>query len=319
MRHRYLLDNEKLIFQEEQISFKQRIGVILKYFITSAGVALMIWSLFFAGIIKSPEKLYLQNVNDDLISDVNSINSQFDNISYQLSNVQKRDDNFYRVISEINPIPTTVRLAGFGGVNKYEYLNGYDNSNLLIESVRKGDIIINQLYIQSKSYDTLIYFAQIKQDSLLSVPGILPVAPAEYYRISDPFGRRVHPITGKVHKHTGIDFAASIGKTIYSAGNGEVISVRKSNRGYGNRVTISHGYGFKTLYAHMNGMYVKVGEKVTRGQIIGTVGNSGRSTGPHLHYEVIYKNKRMNPKFYYIEDLTDSEFNEMVQLLNSNS
>lgn len=315
MRHRYLLDNEKLIFQEEQISFKQRVKIILGYLISGAGIAVIVWSLFFTGILESPEKFYLNIINDNLISEVSSVNEKFDNISNQLAHVQKRDDNFYRVISEISPIPASVRQAGFGGTDKYHYLDGFDNSELLIESAKKGDILLNQLFIQSKSYDTVIYFARNKQDSLLAAPGIIPVSPGEYHRISDPFGKRVHPITGKVHKHTGIDIAARIGKPIHAAGNGKVISIRKSNIGYGNRVIISHGYGFKTLYAHMNEIKVKQGDDITRGQVIGTVGNTGSSTGPHLHYEVIFKNIRRNPEFYYIEDLTDSEFKEMTKLL----
>jgi len=319
MRHRYFLDNENLVFQEEQISFRQRAKIFSKYLVFGGGVAIIMWYLFFAGVINSPEKYLLQKKNGTLVSDVSEVNAKFDDIAYQLSHVQKRDDYFYRVISEIEPIPFSVRQAGFGGVNNYSHLDGFDNSSLLIASAKKGDILLKQLHIQSKSYDTVIYFAQTKQDSLLSVPGISPVAPNEYHRISDPFGRRVHPITGKVHKHTGIDFAARIGKKIHATGNGLVIDVRKSRKGYGNRVTIKHGYGFKTLYAHMNDIYVKKGDKISRGQTIGTVGNSGTSTGPHLHYEVIYNNIKSNPKFYYIEDLTDDEFKEMINLLAANN
>ncbi len=317
MKHRYLLDNEKLVFQKEQMSFKQRVRVVCKYLISGGGLALIIWMLFYFGIINSPERHYLHNINDNLISDVNLVNTKFDNISSQLSHVQKRDDGFYRVISEIEPIPYSIRQAGFGGTDKYRYLDGFESSDLLIESARRGDILLNQLYIQSKSYDTVIYLAQNKQDSLLSVPGIVPVTPGAY-RISDPFGIRIHPITGKLQKHTGIDLAARVGKSIYATGNGKVINVRISNKGYGNRVTISHGFGFKTLYAHMHDIYVKKGDKIGRGQIIGTVGNTGTSTGPHLHYEVIYKRRKINPKSFYVNDLTDSEYKEMVEVLTLN-
>ncbi len=317
MKHRYLLDSENLIFQKEEKSFKQRIRVVCKYLISGGGLALIVWVLFYSGIIDSPERHYLHKINDNLISEVNLVNTEFDQISARLSHVQKRDDGFYRVISEINPIPHSIRQAGFGGVDKYHYLDGFENSDLLIESERKGDILLNQLYIQSKSYDTVIYLAQNREDSLLSVPGIVPVTPGEY-RISDPFGMRIHPITGKLQKHTGIDFAARVGKSIYASGNGVVVDVRKSNKGYGNKVTISHGYGYKTLYAHMSSIYVKKGDKIIRGQIIGTVGNTGSSTGPHLHYEVIYNRRKINPNAYYINDLTDAEYKEMVKVLTSN-
>jgi len=318
MRHRYLLDNENLVFQKEQISFKQRGKVFLRYWLLGAGLALIIWCLFFTGIINSPENYFLQKENNDLISNVNNVSDKFDDISAQLSNVQHRDDNFYRVISGVDPISPSVRQAGFGGTDNYKHLHGYIASDLLIESAKKGDILLKKLVIQSKSYDTIIYLAQNKQDSLLSVPGIQPIPPGEYFRISDPFGKRIHPITGKLHQHTGIDFAASIGKSIYAAGNGTVIDVRSTRRGYGNRVIINHGFGFKTLYAHMQHIDVKKGDKVFRGQKIGTVGNTGTSTGPHLHYEVIQNNIRKNPAYYYIEDLTDKEYMDMVQLLSYN-
>ncbi|MDA3892309.1 MAG: M23 family metallopeptidase [Salinivirgaceae bacterium] len=319
MGHTYFLDNEKLVFQKERISFKQRAKIFSKYLVFGGGLALILWSLFFTGVIDSPEKYFLQKKNGNLVSEVSNVNAKFDDIANQLLHVQKRDDNFYRVISEIEPLPFTVRQAGFGGIDNYTHLSGFVNSDLLIELSRKSDILINQLRVQSKSYDTVIYFAQSKHDSLLSVPGILPISPADFHRISDPFGIREHPITGKVHKHTGIDLAASRGKKIHSAGNGVVVDIRKSHSGYGNRVIIKHGYGFKTLYAHMNEIYVKKGDKVSRGESVGTVGNTGSSTGPHLHYEVIYNNVRRNPKFYFIEDLTDHEFREMTSLLSVNN
>lgn len=319
MGHRYLLDNENLVFQEEQISFKEKIKRGLKYLSTGGGLALIIWSLFFSGIVESPEKYFLHLKNDTLVSEIKVVNTKFDSISFLLSDIQQRDDNFYRVISEVNPISQSVRQAGFGGADRYQHLDGFDNSNLLIESTRKGDIIINQVDIQSESYDTLMYLVQTKQDKLLSIPGISPVSPNGYYRISDPYGVRIHPITKKRQMHDGIDFAASIGNSIYAVGNGKVIDVRISRTGYGNKLTISHGYGYKTLYAHMHDVFVKKGDIITRGQVIGTVGNTGRSTGPHLHYEVIYNSKKINPKSFYINDLTDSEYKEMVKILTVNN
>ncbi len=319
MRHRYLLDNENLIFQKEEISFKQRVKGVLKFVYAGTGVALMIWALFYFGIIESPEKYFLQKINKNLVGEVKSIDSQFDHISGQLSSVEKRDDNFYRVISQINPLPASVRQAGFGGTDRYRYLDEYQNSDLLIESEKKGDILLKQLYIQSKSYDTVIYIARSKQDSLLCVPGIMPLSPKDFVRISDPFGLRIHPIKGKLIFHEGIDLASRAGNEIHATGNGKVVAVKRSIGGYGNHIVISHGFGFKSLYAHMTKIYVKEGETVKRGEVIGTVGSTGSSTGPHLHYEVMYNNIKRNPKYYYINDLTDHEFKQMVQLLTVNN
>lgn len=317
MRQRYLLDNENLCFHKEEISNKQRAKIAVGYLGGGLALALIVWCLFFVGVISSPKKVVLNGENEILVDQLADANDQLDNLAYQLSQVQIRDDHFYRVISGIEPVPSTKRQAGFGGTDKYAHLKGFENSDLVIKSLKKSDILIKQLHIQSESYDTVIYLAQAKQDSLLAVPGIVPVAPGEFHRISDRFGKRVHPITGKVHTHTGLDFAAQIGKKIHTTGNGKVVSVRKLRRGYGNVVIIKHGFGFKTLYAHMNDIYVKVGEEVKRGQTIGTVGNTGTSTGPHLHYEVMYKNRKKDPDDYYIEDLTDLEFKEMIGLLTS--
>lgn len=318
MGKRYLLDNDNLIFQEEHISFKRKAKGTIKYLLTGAAAALIMWSLFLSNTIESPENHILLIDNNNFISNINTVNTKFDSISSLLSDIQKRDDNFYRVISEENPISPTIRQAGFGGADRYKNLNSYVNSNLLIKSSLKGDMILSQAKIQSESYKTLIHTAQTKQDSLMSVPGISPVSPKGYYRISDPFGTRIHPITRRRQHHDGIDFAGKKGNSIYAVGNGKVIDVHKSRTGYGNKVTISHGYGYKTLYAHMNDIFVKKGDLISRGQTIGTIGTTGRSTGPHLHFEVIYNRKKVNPKYFYINDLTDDEYKGMAKLLSNN-
>jgi murein DD-endopeptidase MepM/ murein hydrolase activator NlpD len=317
MKQRYLL-KDNLSFQKEHISYKQRINDIVKYVLAGGVFAVITWSLFFSSILESPKKHLLHQKNNNLISKIEEVDTKFDSISFLLSDIQKHDDQFYRVISGIKPISPEIRQAGFGGVDRYQYLDGYSNSNLLIESSKKSDIIINQLEIQTESYDTIMQLAKIKQDSLLSIPGILPVSPNGYYRISDPFGMRIHPITKKKRMHEGIDFAARVGKPIYAVGNGKIVSVRISKRGYGKHVTISHGFGFKTLYGHMNDIYVKKGDIVRRGQIIGTVGNTGSSTGPHLHYEVIYNRKKIDPKYFFVYDQTDHEYKDMAKALTEN-
>jgi murein DD-endopeptidase MepM/ murein hydrolase activator NlpD len=198
-------------------------------------------------------------------------------------------------------------------------LEGFFNSSLLISASKKSDILLNQLHIQSKSYDTIINIAKNMDDSLLSAPGIAPVAPNDFKMISSGFGLRIHPITGKLQGHEGVDFAGNIGKPIHCTGNGVVTSVEKNSAGYGNRVIINHGYGFNTLYAHMSKIIVKEGDVVERGQVIGNIGNSGSSTGPHLHYEVIVKGAKKNPINYYINDLSDAEYLEMTKLFTSSN
>lgn len=315
MRQKYIFDTEKLVFIREEISLKKRLKIISNYLLIGASLGLLVWVVTFFDLFESPEKLVLEKQNQLLLNNISSINNQFEQITLFIDEIQQRDDNFYRVISQTNPISPSIRQAGFGGVDKYNHLQPYENSEVLIAVLKKGDILLNQLEVQHRSYDTVIHLALNKEDSLLSMPAIAPVAPYDYYRISSPFGRRVHPITKKVHRHDGIDFAARTGKAIYATGNGTVSSVKLSTIGYGNRIIINHGYGYTTLYAHCSKIFVKNGDNVKRGQLIGVVGSTGTSTGPHLHYEVIQNNIKKNPEAFYYNDLNNQEYDEMTKTL----
>lgn len=318
-RNKYTLNTESLVFEKDRSSAKLVILTILKYVSVGSILGLTFWFFSMTGFISSPKNRLFEKSNSKLISEVVVLTAKFDTISSFLNKTQNKDDNFYRVISHINPIPVSIRKAGFGGTNKYSNLEGYTFSNLLINASKKSDILLNQLHIQSKSFDTIIYLAKNLNDSLLSAPGIAPVAPNDYLTISSGFGLRIHPITKRLQGHDGIDFAANIGNPIRSTGNGIVTTADKNSNGYGNYVVINHGYGFTTLYAHMSKLYVKKGDTIQRGQIIGAIGNTGSSTGPHLHYEVIVNGAKKNPINFYIDDLSDEEYSEMTQLFSSNN
>lgn len=315
MKRLYKFDNNNLVFSKQDSSLKQKIKDALKYVYAGTALGLALWIVSFSGILKSPEELLFQKKNKTLLSKVEQINIKFDSISTNLQQYEHKDDNLYRVIAFKSPLSSTIRQAGFGGVNKYHNLESFSNGDLLINLSLKSDILLKQLQIQEKSYDTLYYLAEVKQDSLLSVPGIIPISPSGYYRISDPFGWRMHPIYHRLIKHTGIDFAGPIGSPIYAPGNGKVENIRITKTGYGKRLVINHGYGFKTLYGHLSKIYVKEGDVVKRGQIIAEIGNSGTSTGPHLHYEVIHNNNKINPKSYFLNDLSNDEYMQMVHVL----
>lgn len=317
MRHNYNFDTENLVFQKEHFSFRKHLIKILKYIATGIILGSIVFLISIFGSIESPEKIIIERQNAQLLTDIDSINQEFNKVVSFLSDIQDRDDNVYRVISKTHPLSASIRQAGFGGIDKYTNLQGYSNSDLLINLNKKSDILLNQLMVQNKSYDTVINLVLYKEDSLLSIPAIAPVAPHDYFRISSPFGYRVHPITGRVTMHDGIDFAANPGRPIHASGSGTVISVKHSREGYGNRIIIDHGFGFKSLYAHCSKIYVKAGDKIQRGQLIGLVGNTGSSTGPHLHYEVIKNNHKMNPKSFYINDLTQSEYRDMITSLSA--
>ncbi len=318
MRYKYILDKESLVYREEKITL---LSILKKNnWIGVVGILLGIcfWGISFFGVIESPKKFILENKGIVLVQNVSDVNAQFDLITNQLAQIQHKDDNLYRVISQMNPISQSIRQQGFGGVNSYSDLDGYQSSDLLIESNKRSDIISKQLDNQIQSFNNIFLSLKSLNDSLLAVPAISPVSPYDYHRISSPFGIRIHPISGKLQKHDGLDFAANIGKTIYATGNGIIKLVQKSNSGYGNRVDIQHEFGYKTVYAHLDLINVAKGDTVVRGQVIGTVGNTGTSTGPHLHYEVIYKRTKYNPRNYYINDLSSAEFNAMIDNFNSN-
>ena len=218
------------------------------------------------------------------------------------------------MIFEAEPIPTSIRQAGYGGSNRYEALNGYENSAIIKETAKKIDMIESQMNVQSKSFDDVYDMAKNKAQMLSCIPAIMPVKDVDIYRISSHFGYRTDPFYKIQKMHNGIDFSAPVGTHIYCTGDGIVEKVVKGNSGYGNNIVIDHGYGYKTRYAHLSKTLVTVGQKVKRGELIAEVGNSGKSTAPHLHYEVIKSNKALNPVNFFFNDLTPEEYDKILEL-----
>jgi murein DD-endopeptidase MepM/ murein hydrolase activator NlpD len=204
-----------------------------------------------------------------------------------------------------------VRTAGFGGVNRYKDLEGFNNAELMINSTRTMDKLYRRMYIQSKSYDEVFELVKKKAELLASIPAIQPVTKRNITRLASGFGHRIHPIYKTYMMHAGIDFTAPIGTEIYATGNGVVAKTEYNGRGYGNNVVIQHGYGYSTLYGHMSRFAVRPGQRVKRGDVIGYVGNTGSSTGPHVHYEVIKNGKKIDPINFFFNDLTAEEYEKI--------
>lgn len=222
---------------------------------------------------------------------------------------QKRDNNIYRAIFEADTIPASLREGGYGGVNRYKAFEKFQHADLLVSTFKMLDQLSWKVYVQSKSYDEVIDLARNKEKMTHCVPAIQPVS---LKNISAYFGFRPDPFTRKSTMHYGIDFTGSIGTPIHATGEGIVIDAEYSFNGYGKQVLIDHGFGYKTRYAHLSKIEVKNGEKVTRGQIIGLLGNTGRSTGPHLHYEVMLRNVATDPLNYF-NDITMEDYDKMVK------
>ena len=314
---KYKFNHNSLRYDKIVLSRKQKFYRFLTYF-TATIIIGVIYNVVFAIFFDTPKEKGLNRENKQLAEQYVNLNKRFDLVEHTLEDLQKRDDNIYRVIFEAEPIPPSVRSAGFGGVNKYKDLQGFKSSQLVTETAIKLDKITKQIYVQTRSYDEVIEMARNKEEMVASVPAIMPISNKDLRRTASGWGWRIHPIY-KIRKfHYGMDFTASTGTEIYATGDGVVELVESSLRGYGKKIVINHGFGHKSLYAHLNGFNVSKGQKVKRGDIIGFVGSTGTSTAPHLHYEVFKNNKKVNPVHYYFNDLTPEEFDKMI-FISSNS
>ena len=314
---KYYYDTKTLSYRKIERSFRQKVKDSIVV-IAASGILAALFFVLYTIVIDSPKEQKLIRENLALQIQYNLLNERMDNMAVVLDDMQNRDDNIYRVIFESDPIPSSVRNAGFGGANRYKDLEVYESSELLIETQKKLDILSKMAAVQSKSFDDVKNLALDKEKMLAAIPGIQPVANKDLNRMASGYGRRMHPIYKVRKMHWGMDFSAKTGTPIFATGDGKITNNRKiGGSGYGKYVVIDHGYGYQTLYAHMSKVAVRKGQKVKRGDVIGYVGNTGRSAGPHLHYEVVKDGKKVNPINFYYSDLTPEEFEQMIEISNS--
>lgn len=311
---RYKFNPETLAYEIHRIPIKSRLSkgflLFLLSFITSIGYY-YIYTQYFS--MESPKLLSLKRENEAIKSRLDLLNRRFESASKSLYALEMKDNYVYRPIFGMDEIPEDVRNAGFGGVDRYSYLNNFDRSGILSTAISNLDILYKKAFVQSKSFEDLSLLA-IKADQMtFAVPAIPPVnISSSKIRFSSSFGYRRDPFYGDYRMHSGIDLAGPVGEPIIATGDGKVVEVRYDFFGYGNYVMIDHGFGYKTRYAHLSKATVVIGEEVSRGQKIGLMGNTGKSKGPHLHYEVIYRNRPVNPLNYYNRDITDEEFQLLI-------
>ncbi len=253
----------------------------------------------------------LQRENEEYRTQFEFMGKRMDELSTTLLDLQKRDDKVYREVLGADPISETERVSGFGGVDRYKKLLGYSNSDIMIEITKKLDVITKKLYIQSKSYDELFELSKNKELHIAGTPAIQPVSNKNLIRVASGFGWRTDPFYHINELHAGIDFAAPIGTAIYATADGVIKSAEFNAGGYGNCVVINHGYGYETLYGHMSKIACRPRNKVKRGDLIGYVGSTGKSTGPHVHYEVIKNGSKIDPINYFFNDLSASDYEQM--------
>ena len=315
---KYYYDTKTLSYKRIELNTFDKLKRSLSYVAASAFTGLIMIVIFFQ-FFDSPKEKRLKSEIENLVTQYDILSKKMTQIDLVLDDIQQRDDNIYRVIFEADPIPSSIRKAGFGGVNRYKDIRNFSNSELVIEVAKKADKLSKQLYIQSKSFDEVINLAKNKADMLASIPAIQPIANKDLGRVASGYGYRIHPIYKTRKLHTGMDFTAPQGTPIYATGDGKIEKVKRSRKGYGNYVIIDHGYGYQTLYAHMKKYIVYRGQKVKRGEIIGYVGSTGTSVAPHLHYEVMKNRRKINPVNYYYNDLSPEEYDKMLEISSQNN
>lgn len=312
-KEKFVYNPSTLKYERVRNPLRKILGRIFLWLTSSlffaAGVVFLAYSFF-----DSPKEKMLKREMAQMQFQYEVLNDKLEDVMKVMEEIEDRDDNIYRVIFEAEPIPASVRKAGYGGANRYAKLEGYKNSDILIETTKKLDMITGRLVVQSKSYDEIFKMAKNKTEFLSAIPAIQPVSNKDLKRLSSYFGHRMDPFYKVMKFHEGVDFSAPLGTDIYATGQGEVVRVVKSKRGYGNNILIDHGYGYQTFYAHCNNILVEKGQKVKRGQVIATVGNTGKSTAPHLHYEVRKNNKVIDPINFFFNDLTPEQYEKVIEM-----
>ena len=318
---KYIFNPQTLLYEEKGGDFKRRIA--MHFFLIIGGLLTGIFNLWLLTSVfnlELPKTKLLKKQNASLLYRIEMFGTFVQDADRRLELLQQRDDEIYRTVLGMSRISPQVRDAGFQGVNRYEWLYEGNFNSDFSDVVVRTDQLSKKAFIQSKSFDEVMRLAKQAGDMASSVPIIPPICPdKKRYRLSSTFGRRADPKTGRPAFHQGLDFAAKKGEPVYVTGDGVVEEVRFDLRGYGNQIIVNHGFGYKTRYAHLSFVNVVEGMKLQRGECIGNVGNSGKSTGSHLHYEVIYKGRATNPANYMDLTMSVEEYSTMAQVSKTSS
>lgn len=264
-------------------------------------------------IFGSPSEKDLRMENSRLQAQYHILSSRLDESLQVMKGLQQRDDNLYRVMMQVDPVADALRTPSYNKTNRYEDLMELPSAKLVVNTTQKMDLLERQLYIQSKSFDEVLALCKKHDEMLECIPAIQPVSNKDLKQTASGYGTRIDPIYKTVKFHSGMDFSANVGTPVYATGNGVVRKAGWEGL-YGNCIQIDHGFGYVTRYAHLSKIDVRVGQKVVRGETIGKVGTTGKSTGPHLHYEVMVKGQIVNPVNYYFMDLNADDYDRMVEI-----
>ena len=264
----------------------------------------------------NPKEARLLALKETILEKYQATEEKLSKLETIMVEIQHWDDHIYRSFFQLDPIPHSIREAGLGGAERYSNLQGFESSPIMVDLNTRADQTGIRMDIQSHSFGDLLREADRHSSLMIHKPSIQPVSLKNYYWISSVFGMRLDPVYLRQAMHKGVDFAAAIGTPVYATGDGVVKSTRVASNGYGKEVVVDHGFGLTTRYGHLHEILVQEGQQIKRGTIIGTIGDSGKSTGPHLHYEVRVNGRAVNPKYYYAEDLSPDQYQEIINLSN---
>jgi murein DD-endopeptidase MepM/ murein hydrolase activator NlpD len=314
-RIKYYYDTETCKY--ERVRTKKSDVVLNALGLISLTVAMAVGLLImYSNYFESPKELILKNEVKELEFYYDKLNQDVELLSKILNNIEHRDDNIYRVVLGAEPIEKSVRDAGVGGADRYADIRdkSIDHKDVVIALHERVDKLRRKLYIESKSQDEVVHLAEKKEKLFAAIPAIQPISNKQLIALASGYGLRIHPVYKVKKMHSGIDFAANIGTPIYATADGKVAVVDVKFSGYGKVVELDHGFGYRTRYAHMHGFAVRIGQNVKRGDLIGYVGNTGLSTAPHLHYEVLINGVQVDPVHYFFNDLTAAEYEKVLEL-----
>ena len=315
MKKKFQINPKTLVLEEVEYG----IGYWLRQsgiYIISGIILGIVFLFLFLTFFPSPREKQLQREKEALQAQLSTLSQQVDQMQLVMADLQQRDDNLYRVLFGAEPIPLSIRQGTQRKISYYEDIARMTNNQLSADLTLKVDVLEKELYVQSKSYDEIIEMAKNQEIRMENIPAIQPVMNKDLKRVASGYGMRIDPVYHVRKFHQGMDFTAPTGTEVFATGNAKV-DFAGWKQGYGNTVILDHGYGYKTLYAHLYKILVRKGQKVRRSDIIALVGNTGKSTGPHLHYEVRLNNKPVDPRNYYFYDLSPEEYDQMIQLSNN--
>ena len=314
---KYYYDSENLAYRKIKTRKAKKIGVVALFLLASALFGfLSFFVLLNTPYFETPKDRLQAREIDNLKLNYAILNKKMDQLNTVVDAIEDRDNNIYRVYFNKSAIPDEERKSGFSGANRYAVLEGYNNSELVINTTKRVDILSKELAVQSKSLDEIFKLAKAKNNLLSAIPAIQPVRNENLKQMASGFGYRSDPFTKVKKMHEGMDFTAKTGTPIYATGDGLVAKSDNTASGFGNHIVIRHGFGYETLYAHLSKYKVRAGQHVKRGDVIGYVGSTGRSEGPHLHYEVHKDGKVVNPLNFYYGNISAVEYVAIAQLAN---